>query len=120
MKKLLTALVLVPSLAFALTNSEKPGLQMSTFQTVCLDGKELTGLMNEFKEIPFVRGVSRPFVGEGALSLVIFANPSTQTFSIIEKVEEDLYCILAVGSGFEPVPKEIQDDVRESQSKGVL
>jgi hypothetical protein len=52
--------------------------------------------------------------------LVIFANPTTGTFTIVEKAAEDLYCIIAIGGGFEPVPKEIQDEVRQEQKKGTL
>jgi hypothetical protein len=52
--------------------------------------------------------------------LVIFANPTTGSFTIVEKAGEDLYCILAIGGGFEPVPKDIQDDVKQGQEKSTL
>ena len=104
----------MPSLAFA---EPKP----ATYETICLNGKDLTNTVNEFKELPFVRGLSVPLTQqERKLSLVIFANPTTGSFTIVEKAGEDLYCILAIGGGFEPVPKDIQDDVKQGQEKSTL
>lgn len=119
MKKILAMFLLMPSLAFAFTNSEKQSLDLATMQTVCLNAKDLTSLVDEFKEIPYVRGISRPIVSDGApLSLVIFVNPKDKSFTIVEKAAENTYCILAVGNGFEPVPREIQDEVKNEQEKG--
>lgn len=114
MKKILAMFLLMPSLAFA---EPKP----ATYETICLNGKDLTNTVNEFKELPFVRGLSVPLTQqERKLSLVIFANPTTGSFTIVEKAGEDLYCILAIGGGFEPVPKDIQDDVKQGQEKSTL
>lgn len=119
MKTLVSLLFLVPSLVFA--NADKQSLQIATYQTVCLNSKDLTDTVDEFKEVPFVRGLSMPLLQNSApLSLVIFVNPETKSYTIVEKTGEDTYCILAVGSGFEPVPKEIQDKVRKNQNKGTL
>ena len=106
--------LLMPSLVFA-----EP--KTATYETICLNGKDLTNTVNEFKELPFVRGLSVPLTQqERKLSLVIFANPTTGSFTIVEKAGEDLYCILAIGGGFEPVPKDIQDDVKQGQEKSTL
>jgi hypothetical protein len=115
MKKILAMFLLMPSLVLA-------NPQIKTIQTMCLNGNDLVESINEFKELPYVRGISTPFDKEDAkLSLVIFLNPTTGTFTIVEKAGNNLYCILAVGGGFEPVPKEIQDDVRkEQQEKSTL
>lgn len=119
MKKILSLLFLIPSLVFA--NSEKQSLQIATFQTVCVNLKDLSSTLDEFKEIPFARGLSTPMLQDGPpLSLVIFVNPATKSFTLVEKAGENTYCILAVGNTFEPVPKEIQDTVKENQSKGKL
>ena len=114
MKKILAMFLLMPSLVFA-------NPQIKTIQTMCLDGKDLTDTVNEFKELPYVRGISTPMAEQDAkMSLVVFLNPTTGTFTIVEKADDNLYCILAVGGGFEPVPREIQDDVRQDQKKGTL
>ena len=119
MKKLIAMFLLMPTLVLA--NSEKPSLQISTYETVCLSAKDLSNLIDEFKEIPYVRGVSKPVVGDdSSLPLVIFVNPQSKTFTIVERASKDIYCILAVGANFQPVPKDLQDEVKENQNKGAL
>lgn len=103
MEKILAMCLLIPSLALANTLS-------------CISGEELTGLTNEYKELPFVRGISSP----DGLSVVVFANPATGSFTIVERKGENIYCALAVGVGFEPVPKHIQDSIKELQNKGMM
>lgn len=82
---------------------------------VCISGEELTGLIDQYKELPYVRGVS----SEGR-SVVVFANPATGSFTIAERRGQNTYCALVVGAGFELVPKNIQDDIKESQNKSML
>ena len=114
MKKILAMCLLMPSLVFA-------NPQIKTIQTMCLDGKDLTDTVNEFKELPYVRGISTPMAEQDTkMSLVVFLNPATGTFTIVEKAGDNLYCILAVGGGFEPVPKNIQDDVKQQQENSTL
>jgi hypothetical protein len=114
MKKILAMCLLMPSLVLA-------NPQIKTIQTMCLDAKDLTDTVNEFKELPYVRGISTPMAEQDAkMSLVVFLNPTTGTFTIVEKAGDNLYCILAVGGGFEPVPREIQDDVKQQQEKSTL
>jgi hypothetical protein len=113
-KKTLALFALVPVLAWA-----QP--QMKNYQTICVSSQDLTKTIDEFKELPYVRGLSSPMSQEGEnLSLVVFINPETRTFTIVEKAGDNVYCILAVGGGFEPVPRNIQDDVRSGQEKGQL
>jgi hypothetical protein len=81
----------------------------------CITGQELTALTDEYKELPFVRGVS----SEG-LSVVVFVNTETRSFTVLERRGQNTYCVLVVGVGFEPVPKQIQDDMRQQQEKGIL
>ena len=96
-------------------------LPIATYQTVCVPGRDLIKLVGEFQEIPYVRGVSRGVVTEGAsLSMVIYVNPATGTFTIVERAAADTYCLLAVGAGFEPVPREIQDEVKSAHERGRL
>jgi hypothetical protein len=102
MKKLLCLFLLLPGMSLA---NPLP----------CISGEELTELTNQYKELPFVRGIS----SEGT-SVVVFANPSTGSFTIVERKGENVYCSLAVGVGFAPVPKHIQDDIKELQNKGMM
>jgi len=119
MKRILASLIVMPTLALA--QAPQPDLQIATYQTACISGQDLVNLVGEFQEIPAVRGVSRGIVTEGAsLSMVIYVNAKTGTFTIVERAAADTYCLLAVGAGFEAVPKEIQDEVRSAQERGRL
>lgn len=90
--------------------------KVATYETVCITGSQLTETVQEFKELPYVRGISRSLNDpDSGLSLVVFVNPTTGSFTIVERAKADLYCILAIGSGFEPVPRDIQDRARGNQ-----
>lgn len=102
MKKILCLFLLWPTLALADPHA-------------CINGAELTQLTNQYRELPFVRGVS----SEGH-SVVIFVNAETRSFTILERRGVDTYCTLTVGAGFEPVPKSIQDELHELQNQDML
>jgi hypothetical protein len=114
MKKIFAMLLLMPSLALA-----NPKIQKD--ETICLNSNELTETINEFKELPYVRGISVPISRDDVkFSLVVFVNPKTGSFTIAEKRADNLYCIIAIGTDFAPVPKELQDDLRQQQEKSTL
>jgi hypothetical protein len=81
----------------------------------CMNSAELAELTNEFEELPYVRGVS-----SNATSVVVWTNPKTGSFTIVERTDNDTFCALVVGRKFEPVPKEIQDNIKELQNKSKL
>jgi hypothetical protein len=87
---------------------------------VCVDAETLSKTVDEFKELPFARGISNSLSNPEApaRSLVIFVNPETQTWTIVERVNADQYCIMAVGQKFEPVPADIRDQVEQERSRG--
>jgi hypothetical protein len=114
MKNILGILLLAPSLALA-----NPKIQ--NVETICLNSNELTETINEFKELPYVRGISMPISRDNVkFSLVVFVNPNTRSFTIAEKRADNMYCIIAIGTDFAPVPKELQDDLRQQQEKATL
>jgi hypothetical protein len=84
------------------------------YQNVCVNLATLESTLQEFEEIPFVRGLSNrdPI---GIVSLVIFVNPKTGSWSIIEKIEKNRYCILAVGNSFEAVPNNLKEELKEER-----
>jgi hypothetical protein len=119
MKSLMAVAVMMPMLAWA----TPPGsdFTVATVDTICISLKQLTEITDEAQELPYVRGQSHPIMTEGApLSMVIFVNPTTGTFTIAERVAQDMYCLLALGSRFEPVPKESRDTIRKEQEKSRL
>lgn len=72
----------------------------------CLDQETLTSTITEFEEIPFAGGVAtREVAGAGMVTnnLVIFVNPKTKTWTIVERFSKDLYCVISIGDGFRPL-----------------
>jgi len=80
----------------------------------CMDHKDLEILVERFQEIPLARGIN---VYPAPSSLVIFVNADTGSYSVVERVATDRYCVLAVGGSFESVPADIQKDTRQRQEK---
>lgn len=84
---------------------------------VCVNQKLFLETVDEFEELPFIRGLS---TRDGAdNSLVVFLSPKTKTWSIVEKVG-NRYCILAVGEGMEPVPSDVIEDFQKRQKKSKM
>jgi hypothetical protein len=116
MKKIFSMFLLMPALVSA--NPPRPDFTLATLDVPCVSLKNLTEIIDDAQEIPYVRGQSHPIMTQGGpLAMVIFVNPKTGTFTISERVDRDTYCILALGSKFEPVPKETQDKIRKEQDK---
>jgi len=115
MKKLLILLCIIPNLVFA------QEIIKETRTVACTDKKTIYDLVGDFDEVPFIRALNVPVVGqEYVTSIVIFVNPKTGSFSFVEKVEEQKYCILALGGKFEPMPAEILKEYNEFVEKKKL
>ena len=85
---------------------------------VCMTNAELTDLTGQYKELPYVRGVSG--IGGGGGTVVIFVNAVTGSFTIVERTDIDTFCVLSLGDRFGPVPKAVREDIKEQQDKGTL
>jgi len=116
MKTALLGLCMVSTMAWA----QSPAPATTMFPAVCVDAETLSKTVEEFKELPFARGISMDLGNAEAApqSLVIFVNPKTQTWTIVERVDANQYCIMAVGQKFEPVPADIRDRVEQERSRG--
>lgn len=116
MKTSLLTVCMMSSMAWA--QASDPVTTM--FPAVCVDAKTLSETVAEFKELPFARGISNSLGNPEApaRSLVIFVNPETQTWTIVERVNGNQYCIMAVGQKFEPVPADIRYRVEQERSRG--
>lgn len=115
MKKIIFLLCMLPSFVLAqeVTNE--------TRTVSCINQDNLDKLVTEFDEVPFIRALSSLNIDVQQLSsLVIFVNSKTNTFSIVEKIHKEKYCILAVGGSFEPVPAEIVKRFNEEKQKKKL
>lgn len=70
-----------------------------TSRMVCMDRAILLALLDRYDEVPLARGL-----GEDG-TLVIYANPKTGTYTLVERESGGLYCVFASGERFEPVPE---------------
>jgi hypothetical protein len=106
---------MIPNLVFAQEVMNEP-------RTIsCVNKESIYKLVGNFDEIPFIRALNVPVLGLSTFtSLVIFVNTKTGSFSIVEKVEEQKYCILAIGASFEPVPAEALKEYNEFVEKKKL
>lgn len=71
---------------------------------VCADYETIKKNIEKFKEIPFVTMESYREIGNTvvATTTVMFVNPKTKTYTLVEELNEDLYCIISLGENFKP------------------
>ena len=96
-KKLLSTLLFVPALAIGQVESVH-------FETVCVSQKILEESITKHGEKPFITAVGHRMVGNRKVfhPVVMFMNPDTKTWTVVERIEPDSFCIVAVGSKIEP------------------
>lgn len=72
-------------------------------QIVCMNSKQLEKLTSDFDELPVFRALSTRTDGvtPSTYSLVMFYNPDEKTYTMFEKRDKDLYCVISVGNGLE-------------------
>ena len=82
----------------------------------CVTPQDLEQSINKWKELPLARGMStRSADGQSKNVLVLFVNSKTKTWTIAEKIPTGLYCVLAAGNGFEPMPAEVVEIFKKQQ-----
>lgn len=84
----------------------------------CVDYATLERTLDKYKEVPFVRGKSQRGSDDKPddYSMVLFVNRETKTWTLVEQVEPDYYCVIGVGNKFEAVPANIINDVIKRQN----
>ena len=103
LKKILASLALTAGIIHPSTASEITQLPTSL---MCVDKQGINQTITEFEELSFAGGVSMrdlPGVGLVKNNLVIFVNPKNKSWTIVERFNKDMYCVVAVGEGFRPL-----------------
>jgi hypothetical protein len=75
-------------------------------ELVCVGPNQLAETITDFEEIPFVGGVGvREVESVGIVenNIVVFVNPKTNSFTMVERFSKDLYCVIAIGQGLRPL-----------------
>jgi hypothetical protein len=100
MKKLIAALLL----AFPILTVSQTKFNV---EVECYTRKDLALLLTEYGEVPYAIGSTMRGDEKGVDEsfLIVFINQKTQTWSIVEKSKNNLYCILSAGSNFNLITK---------------
>ena len=115
--KLLKSIIILFLTYSSIANAQE--LQRKYVETYCVSKDVLETTLSEFKEVPLFRSLSHR--GESvATSLVIFVSQETKTWSIVEKIQDNLYCIIGLGQEFEVVPQEIRDTLEVERQRKKL
>ncbi len=74
-------------------------------QLVCVTAQELVPVLEKYQEKPILKFSSHRVVGnsQGHLQSVLYMNPTTKTWTLVEQWAEDLYCVVSIGSEAEPI-----------------
>lgn len=101
MKNFFLSLLFLPSIAFS--NSDDTPLATFDVAVTCVNGEQLTELSEKFDELPVFRARSLRQEANQIVSraLVLFFNPKERSYTLYEKFEEDLYCVISLGVGLE-------------------
>lgn len=96
MKKLFLALALVSSTTYASQKFE--------LTTVCSTGADIYKVLTDYDEKPMLKMKSNR-LKRGTLvpySNILFVNAKEGSFTMVEQYEEDLFCVVALGTDLEP------------------
>lgn len=100
MKKLLAILLMAPAIAFADSNTDYIHREK---RFPCSDWKSVQKITKDFEEVRIGTGLSQ----NGDLDfrkIIVYVNSKTGTFTIVEKTEDGLWCLLAHGEDYRTFP----------------
>lgn len=98
---------LIAALLFTVTTSAS-ALTTVPFDAYCVDYKHIADMIAEHEEKPILTGVSVRMVRgqEVPIPMVIYSSRRTEnTFSIVEKVNDDTFCVVSLGYNLTPYTK---------------
>ena len=88
----------------------RPHGQIFTMHKVmqCNDSEVVENyIKNKFGQLPYTWGLNYNQMGIATMLTVIYVNPQTRTFSIIEHNTQKLSCILGTGQSFDLMDEEL-------------
>lgn len=74
-------------------------------ELVCGSDLGISEVLEKYGEKPFATMTNAreiPTVGFTSNPMVIFVNPETRTFTIVEQLTKDVYCVVAIGDSISP------------------
>ena len=96
-------------LALFITALARAEVVSGVTELTCSDRKVLLEVLDKYSEVPLARGETR----QGWL--VVYINPETLTWTMVEKIDDDVYCYVAAGQDFVPIPDEVRRAFQEQR-----
>lgn len=115
-KKIIVALLLV--IYASPSFSQRIPSVTTVVELNCISGLDLLNSLKEYTEIPLIRGLS--IRGSSTQAFVLYVNPMTKSWTLVEKTENNFYCILSAGESFEYVPEESRKELQDNYNKKTL
>ncbi len=101
-KQIVTSLALTVGLSLPSIASEPIRMPSSM---VCAESDYFFPTIEKYGEIPFAKMISfREVPGVGVMQnvMIIFVNPETKTYTMLEQLSENIVCVVGVGSDILP------------------
>ena len=93
------------SLVYSLVQAQQAeNVQRGKLTVICAEWPEIGKMLGNYGERPFLRAISNRFEesGNSTNRMIIFTNPASHSYSIVEQWADDLYCVISVGQYLEP------------------
>lgn len=97
MKKLILGIILLASSAVHAQESPTPETQTIKITVACSSQAKILDVIKKYGERPMLQMTSARENKE--LVTIMFVNPKTLSYTIVEKVNDDVYCVTGSGEG---------------------
>jgi hypothetical protein len=107
MKNLIATLFLLPTLAFSQNN-----IETLKFDAHCVNAQVLNQFLKNYGEQPVFRATSNRDTRSGevvGIVSVFYLNRQTMTWTIVERIDHDKFCIIGTGDTFEFISNDRQN-----------
>lgn len=96
--KFLSTLLFIPALAMA----SDP--EVVLFEALCTDSKSISATVGEYGELPFLTASGHRVDRDRKKynPTFLFLNPQSKSWTMVEKVDENIFCVIAAGTKMEP------------------
>ena len=107
------------------SNAPSKAFERVKFDAFCTDGDVMAKVLEKFGERAMLDLKSQRLLkgGTEVFDSILFSNPQKRSWTLVEKVADDVYCVVAAGAGMiphgatPPAKKENNKDEKPKQNK---